>query len=264
MGPRCSRLLEPSFCAIYGRGQGLFCRHALGINATVECLVMDACFLSPFHHGLGFALEGEEMVAAAVAVLLAHCGPVAVIFRVALVIVFAIYRHAWGALAHIGQKLAKVQPCLADGNAASTPVSILRSVGVRTALDHASPGIVRPAPFARVRVMPVLRLGFTDTFPHVATAGGRSATNKITPRGCRSTATCAVTQPQRMFAAFACIGTNREASVGFAGEVVKIVSTTLVFGTLLVSHVACSYSASDVVRVVRCLQHRTTRHSSTL
>src|SRR5262245_14671364 len=131
---------------------------------------MDARFFGPFHYGLRLALEGQLMIAATIPILLLHGRPPAILRAIATIIVDAINGHLRWAFAHIGQEVAEIQPALADRNAPAAPVGKLYGFGIRTSLDHVCPTHVGRTLASIPRIMAVFRLGFTDTFSHVAPA----------------------------------------------------------------------------------------------
>jgi hypothetical protein len=164
------------------------------MQTALQCLVIDAQLLRPLHHGLGFVLEGDKVIAAAIPALLLHCRPAAILFGVALIIVFALYGHRRRALSHIRQKLTEVLPCLADSNTSTCPVGILWLAGIRAAFHHACPGVIGATTFTR-KIMPVFRLRGTNALTHVAATRGRIPTYQVATRRYGFASTTAVAVP---------------------------------------------------------------------
>lgn len=110
---------------------------------------------SPIRKTHSFAFMRKHDVAAVVSVLLGACGPLAIAFAVACIVVNAVYGESFGvAWSHVGDEFIHVVPFLANGysSAAITIVSLV--VFVVASAHHALPD-------GKKRVSPRSVLGYS-------------------------------------------------------------------------------------------------------
>jgi len=97
-------------------------------------------FTSPFFHSQRFALKGNAHIFARVVGLFCLCCPTAIIRRIALVIVLSVERMlACGRMPHIGKKVFKNLPTIADGNTTTSIIFIALATWVVTTGPHLCP-----------------------------------------------------------------------------------------------------------------------------
>jgi hypothetical protein len=98
---------------------------------------------TPLANGVGFAVQNKEAILAGVVQLFGVGGPFAVVGRIAFIVVDSlkgVFRR--GRLAHIREKVAKVLPSLAHGNASLSVVLIASAIRIAAPLKHRQPSSV--------------------------------------------------------------------------------------------------------------------------
>lgn len=107
-----------------------------------ECVLLHADGPSPLRDRQRLAVKRDPRIASSVAVLLVHGRPSAIRRRVTGVVLDSIQRKAVRPLSHIGQKVFKGQPPLANRDASSAVVGVIPVVRIKAPLFHSRPRFV--------------------------------------------------------------------------------------------------------------------------
>lgn len=132
-------------------------------SSLVESTLRDSGFAKPLLDALCNSVNGNAHIAGCVPTLRRRISPSAVFFAVSKFAVDSVYRHANGALTHIGKKVLEEKPSVAYGNAAPSVQRVVLAVGVEASCLHACPDAVSFAacriPSARLSMRSVRRRG---------------------------------------------------------------------------------------------------------
>lgn len=133
---------------MFGRIKNFFGRQVFR-KPKKQGVAMDASAFGPLGNGQRFAVMRKSNVAKPiVGLLFARC-PTTVFGTVRAIVVNALKSHAWRPFAHIGNKVCKIQPSVANSNAAPAITVVMRCASVKAPLLDVLPAhINRAARFA--------------------------------------------------------------------------------------------------------------------
>lgn len=135
-------------------------------------------FIHPLSDCFGNAMKGKNSVTTPVVHLLFCCGPFAVFWRVAKVVVNSIYRHVSRAFAHIGQKVFKFKPSFTNCNSSAEIPHTTINTSVLAPVYHRPPSSIGVAFGHAMRGIGDLSRKSEDFFVK-ASAGLTSARSQI-------------------------------------------------------------------------------------
>ena len=135
---------------------------------------------SPLRNAFLLPLEFQDDVAFGIPLLRLDACPSTVFWRVAKAAINSIYRASIRAFTHIGKKISKIEPLLADKNAFGSVVAILSVTGVRASPHHVDPRRVRWRKFAAQSVSvrkPVISSSAFDAAIDATTSTARTCSS---------------------------------------------------------------------------------------
>lgn len=108
-------------------------------DPAAQCVVLDSRASCPLHERLCYSVNGEIARIASIVLLFCSGSPLAVVWLIVAIVLNAVKRQASGALAHIGKKVFKFTPALADSDAPAAIVGPEAVSRVTAASQHRTP-----------------------------------------------------------------------------------------------------------------------------
>lgn len=98
-------------------------------EATISFMIIQTIFFCPLSYCLSFTIHCVKHVRGHIVALSPYGGPAAIFGGIIAIVIFTLYRPAFGAFAHVGKKVFKgISPAITDLDAAPAVSIIMRSI----------------------------------------------------------------------------------------------------------------------------------------